>query len=388
MQCLHLGHVLTRDHIFVAVDGRQVYRAQRRGTGKNLIDLYGQLAQLRPNWCFVLFHQFDVSVDPLAGFPQLQHRQIDIKGGDRFNLWEQFLLPLAAWTSGATVLHCPANTGPSRPLTPLVLTVHDLIPLEIAPNAPTSRLWMRRVSAAVRKARHIITPSNYSKRLLIEHFGVSSEKITVNPWAPDRKLCRLTDVNELNRVRRKYGLRSNEPYIFAFGAEDPRKNTRLLIEAYAGIVPALRKEHRLLLVGIQEQALLEFRAIADQFGVAGQVVLHGFADEADIPALLSGATVLCFPSRSEGFGLPILDAFVCRTAVLTSNRTSLPEVAGDAAILVNPDSKEAIGDGLETLLSDESLRQKLVARGSERVRQFSWERVAETVAGVFEQVAG
>src|SRR5581483_6679005 len=126
-------------------------------------------------------------------------------------------------------------------------------------------------------------------------------------------------------------------------------------EAYAGIVPALRKEHRLLLVGIQEQALLEFRAIADQFGVAGQVVLHGFADEADIPALLSGATVLCFPSRSEGFGLPILDAFVCRTAVLTSNRTSLPEVAGDAAILVDPDDVESIRDGLARMLSDQEL---------------------------------
>jgi alpha-1,3-rhamnosyl/mannosyltransferase len=192
----------------------------------------------------------------------------------------------------------------------------------------------------------------------------------------------------LDLVRVKYGLRAGERYVFGFGAADPRKNTARLIEAFAGLPAGVRAEFRLLLVGVQGPALAEFRTLAEAHGAADRVVVHGFADEADVPALLSGAAVLAFPSRSEGFGLPLLDAFVCRAAVLAGDRTSLPEVAGDAAVLVNPDDTEAIRTGLRRLLEDEALRSELVARGAERVKGYTWERVADAAAGVFEAAAG
>jgi alpha-1,3-rhamnosyl/mannosyltransferase len=372
----------------IAVDARQVYRPHRRGTGKNLIDLYETLAARRPGWSFTMIHRDDVPDPPLAGLPNVHRKRVDIPGGDRFNLWEQVRLPAAAWASGADVLHAPANTGPAVPLTRMVVTVHDLIPLEITPDSPDTHRWVRQVKTAARAARRVITPSEYSKGRIVEVLGVPADRVTVIPWAPDRRLRRVDDPAELDRVRAKYGLRTGERYVFGFGAADPRKNTARLIEAFAGLPAGVRAEFRLLLVGVQGPALADFRTLAEAHGAADRVVVHGFADEADVPALLSGAAVLAFPSRSEGFGLPLLDAFVCRAAVLAGDRTSLPEVAGDAAVLVNPDDTEAVRDGLRRLLEDEALRAELIARGAERVTGYTWERVADAAAGVFEAAAG
>jgi glycosyltransferase involved in cell wall biosynthesis len=368
------------------LDARQVFRARRRGTGKNLIDLYETLARRQPGWEFRLVHREEAPALPLESLPNVKRTRVDIPGADRFNLWEQVRLPLAALTSRADVLHAPANTGPRFPLAPMVVTIHDLIPLEISPDSPASRLWLKRVRAAARAARRVVTPSEYSKRQIVEKVGVPPEKVTVNHWAADRNTRRVNDPDELGRVRRKYGLAARQRYVFGFGASDPRKNTRLLIEAYARLPRGLTREVRLLLIGIQGAALAEFRALAGQFGVGGRAALHDFADEADLPALLSGADVLCFPSRSDGFGLLILDAFQCETAVVTGNRTSLPEVAGDAAVLVDPDDVASIRDGLAQALSDEGLRRRLAARGRERLRLFTWERCADAIAQVFEEV--
>jgi glycosyltransferase involved in cell wall biosynthesis len=175
--------------------------------------------------------------------------------------------------------------------------------------------------------------------------------------------------------------------VLAFGADDPRKNTVGIIHAWALLDPALRQRCRLLIVGLQPAALVRMRAEADTRIADGTCHLHGFADEADMNALLSGAAALCYPSRSEGFGLPVLDAFVCETPVITSNRTSLPEVAGDAALLVDPDEPAAIAAAIDAIVRDPAVGDRLRRAGSRRVQDFSWERVAQTAAGVLSAAA-
>ena len=371
------------------MDARQLFRTNRRGIGKTLAEVYAALARRRPAWEFVLVHQLAVPGPPqLAGLANFRAVRVDIPGGDRLGLWEAVRLPAAAVWCRADVLHSPANTGPRFPLTRMVLTVHDLIPLEIAPDAPETRTWVKAVAVACRAARHITTVSEYSKAQIVARLGVPADRVTVIGHAPDSRLAPVTDPAELDRVRAKYGLGPGEPYAFGFGAADPRKNTARLIEAYADLPAGLRAQYRLLLVGIQDGAAAEFRQLAAGRNVGDRVVLHGFADEADLPALMSGAAALCFPSRSEGFGLPILDAFACRLPVLAGNRTSLPEVAGDAAELVDPDDTASVRDGLARLLSDPDLRQRLRDRGTERLQAFTWDAAAEAFAGVFERVAG
>lgn len=366
----------------VAVDARTAYSPIRRGTGKNVIDLYRRMAQLCPDWEFVMFRRPDRSPDdPFAGVPNIRDAVIEMRG-DRWNLWEQGRLPWAARRAGASVLHAPANTAPGLPLVPMVVTIHDLIPLDQAADRPATRRWAANVGRAARAARRILTPSEYTRHRLVEQFRVPADKVVVNHWAPDRGCRVVTDQHALDEARARYGIPAGREYLFGFGAADPRKNTRRLIEAWAALPPAIRSNTWLLLVGLQEPALAEHRARAQSLAPEGGWSLQPFASEADLPALMSGAVALCYPSLSEGFGLPVLDAFACGTPVITSNSTSLPEVAGDAALLVDPTDVGSLTRAMEEVAVSADLRRQLRDRGRRRLEAFSWDRCARTAADV------
>ncbi len=368
----------------IALDARNIYRSNRRGTGKNLIDLYRELANLRPDWEFLMFYQTDSPDDPFEQFDNVRKIKIDIPG-DRFNFWQQIGLPIAAKFAGADVLHCPANTAPFVSLVPMVVTIHDLNWFGRFASEQGKK-WRRNIRHAANRADKIITPSEYTKAQIIKRFGVSTDNIIVNYWAPDRNCEYIADKNVIEKVKVKYGLPPDQKYVFGFGASSIRKNTAGVIDAWAKLSADVRIEYKLLLVGIDERGLSDFGSRLKRLGLERECILHSFASEADLPALMSGADVLCYASLSEGFGLPILDAFVCRTAVLTSNVTSMPEISADAAILVDPESSASIADGLSRLLTDKKLREELVRKGLERVKQFTWQACAERAASVFESV--
>jgi hypothetical protein len=145
----------------VVVDARNAYRSERRGTGKNLVDLYRQLATLQPSWRFVMLHEGGSTDDPFAGYANIKGQLLRLRGA-RFNTWQDIGLPIAARCHGATVMHAPANTAPYYPLSPLVMTIHDLIPLEMEPDSPATGKWLRRVRRGAHRARRIITPSEWS----------------------------------------------------------------------------------------------------------------------------------------------------------------------------------------------------------------------------------
>jgi glycosyltransferase involved in cell wall biosynthesis len=370
----------------VAVDARTVYSPTRRGTGKNLVDLYTTLAALHPPWEFLMLHQSERTPDePFGGLSNVRARYIDIRG-DRYNLWQDVRLPLAAARARASVLHCPANTAPVATLTPTVVTIHDLIPLEISPGTPETERWERRVRRGARYARHVLTPSEYSRRGIAERFGLPPDRITVNYWAPDRGAVRASP-DAIASVRARYGIPQGFPYMLAFGGEDPRKNTKGIIEAWTKLPSQARQSSRLVIVGLQQHALVHFRELARTRVPDDSCILHGFAPEEDVSPLMSGACALCYPSLSEGFGLPVVDAFACGTPVITSTTTSLPEIAGDAALLVDPSDVDGIAEAIMAMLSSDSLRQRLEEAGRRRLPLFSWERCARTVAHVLSAAA-
>jgi len=370
----------------IAVDARQAYRPNRRGIGRTLVHLMRAMATARPGWTFRLFHQDRAADDPFAGLSNIIGRRIRMPG-DRFDLWERVRLPLAAWTSGADALFCPANTGPRFSRVPTLLVVYDVIPLDLDPDAAFTVAWANKVKRSARAARLVYTASEYSRSRIIAALGIPAGKVVAIPLAADPCFAHSHDPATVDRVTAKHGLAAGRPFVFAFGAEDPRKNTRRVLEAWAMLPTSVRARYDLVIVGIQEPALSRFRALAEELMPAGGWHLHGFAADADIPVLLAAASVLCFPSLNEGFGLPILDAFRVGTAVLTGNATSLPELAGDAAVLVNPHDASAIATGLTALLEDAARRADLVARGRERESLFTWERTAERVADLLEHVA-
>jgi len=371
----------------IAVDARSVFQdASVRGIGKSLIGLYSALAVARPRWQFDLYYQDSAGrPNPFAGVPQITPRRVS-GPGDRFNGWLDFWLPFTAWRSGAAVLHCHGNTAPRYSRVPLVTTIHDLTLLTYPTASPDLPKWVRNVRRAARNSRRILTPSEDARRDIADRMNVSADKIEVIRWGLTDSIRRTEDADLSRAVRERYEL--SGPYLLHFGMTLPRKNTGQVIDAWARLTAAERGTATLLIVGVESAAGVEtFRARAATAGVSDSCAIRGYVPEEDVAPLLSAAAGLVYVPLAEGFGMPVLDAFTCETPVLASDCSSVPEVAGDAAVLVNPHDSVAIAAGMAKLLTDPSLADRLRAAGRDRVGEFTWEACAEQVARVFEQVA-
>lgn len=368
--------------ITIALDARTVHRSERRGTGKNLVDLYRSVLKLRPNWRVIGYHRGDEAAG--LNVPGYTPKFLEMPGY-RFDAWQRWRLPMAAWRDGADLLHCPANTCPRWLPVPTMLTVHDLMPLDSGDAVAAQRLCAS-IEEAVRRRLTIITPSEFTAGELVSRFGAHRENIVVNAWAPDGAMRYIDDERALTDVLWKYAVHPGTRTLLHLGAPDPRKNTGRTIEAFAGLNQSIRQSWTLLIVGVN---CLETRQNlvkrCENLGISDRVRIHGFADEADMPALFSAADVLVYPSLSEGFGLPILDAFATRTAVLTSSATSLPEVGGDAARYVDPTCVASVRRGLWQLTAEPILGRDLVQRGLVRLQQYSWDKTAARFIGAVEQ---
>jgi glycosyltransferase involved in cell wall biosynthesis len=371
----------------IAVDARPVYQERTlRGIGQTILGLYGSLARIRPAWSFDMYFQTPNGTEAFAGQPNIHARCVD-GPGDRFHAWQHLWFPLAARLRGAAVLHAPGGVAPRVPFTPMVTTLHDLTLLEFSPHDPGVKAWVRNVAAGARAARRVLTGSNYTRGVIARTLRLPLRKIDVVPWGPNEAIRKVTDPGTLKETAKRYGLESGHAFLMHFGMALPRKNTRRVFAAWAALPEYVRRECRLLVAGLEGESRDEFAKLAAELGIADSVRLHGYAPKADIPALLTAASGLCYVPLSEGFGLPILDAFVCDTPVMASRVTSVPEVTGTAALLIDPTDAKAMTGAMRQLLTEPGLSDELRAKGRERFKLFSWDSTAELVADVFERVA-
>ncbi|MBX2851022.1 MAG: glycosyltransferase family 4 protein [Phycisphaeraceae bacterium] len=368
----------------IALDARTLFSPQRRGIGKSLHRLYQRLGAVRPDWQVYAYHRNpgDVPNNLPANFVP---RFVEMPG-DRYDAWTQLRLPTAAWLDKADVLHSPANACPHWMPVPTVVTLHDLIPLDIPEGRPSVELrrFEQAVGSACSKAAAVVSPSKYTRRRLVKEHGLNAKRGIVVPWGVTVEQETL-DVHDVDMTLRRYGI--DRQYMLHLGAGEPRKNTRGVIEAWAMVRPAYRKSWQLLIVGLDDATRESIERLCRALGIQDQVLLHGFAKEAELPVLLSAASALLYPSLSEGFGLPILEAFAVATPVLTSDTTSLPEVAGDAAELVPPGIATALSSAVTRLMKDPMRRGELVERGTHRLTQYRWADAAEQYAQVLEIAA-
>lgn len=264
-----------------------------------------------------------------------------------------------------------------------LLTVHDLSFVRVPDAAsPSLRQFLDAVvPRSVRRADHILADSIATKRDLIELYGTPDEKITVLYSGVDTRFAPVADLAMLNAVRAKYQL-PDAPFIFSVGTVQPRKNYERLVRALA-VLRDSGMDVQLVIAG--GRGWLEdgiYRAVRET-KLDEYVRFAGFVDDADLPALYSAATVTAVPSLYEGFGIPVLESMACGTPVLTSNVSSLPEVAGDAAISVTPTNLDEMVDGLQRLITDAALREVLIQRGFERTKSFTWQFAANQLRGVY-----
>ena len=377
----------------IAIDARYV-ADHFPGIGRYVYNLLRALAELDQPHTFVILYN-----------PALPNTRHDIAALTRhtsirlfatrvrpFSLAEQVVIPRLLHAMRADLYHAPYYVRPYMGLPcPSVVTLYDAIPrLFPAEVSLRARLLFDLLTRlAIRASRHLLAISASARDDLVRAYGIPAERITVTPLAADPRF-RPQPPEATSAVRSKYGL--SDRYVLSLASNKPHKNLVALIEAFAQALqisdPNLQSaicNLQLVIAGHWDPRYPQARQMVTQLGIEEHVRFLPGVAEADLPALYGGAELFAFPSLYEGFGLPPLEAIACGAPVLCCNTSSLPEVVGEAALLVKP-TTEALSDGLMRLLKDAALRENLSAAGLRRAALFSWHRTAAATLATYERV--
>ncbi len=328
--------------------------------------------------------------------PTFERTPVDAWGADARKVWwEQIAWPRhaagrLASQGGMSVGHVPYFAPPLRRSGhfPLVVTIHDLIPLIIPQyvTTPLVRVYNALVRAAAPRADLILVDSQYSRQDVLRLLRVSEERVRVIYLAPDEAVLTAPPPEEIAAVKRRYGV--TDPFILYLGGLDKRKNVPALLQALATLPPDVTWQ--LFISGRPRRdnprLFPDLPAIAAQLGIADRV-RFGFVTDEDKSAMYRAATLFAFPSIYEGIGLDPLEALACGTPVVCSTRSSLPEVMGDAALLVDPDDTPAFAAALRRLLAEPDLRHELAQRGPPQAAKFTWDDTARRTLAAYREVS-
>lgn len=301
----------------------------------------------------------------------------------------RYELPRLEWFTDFDVLFAPNFVPPPTRSRNLVLTVHDLAFRKFPETAPlATRRWLRRLDRALQQAAEVVVPSTVTRDDLVALYPVDPSRVTVIHHGVDRERIRPAPEDDVERARGRFGVKGR--YVLFLGGLEPRKNLPRLVRAFA----RADADATLVIAGASvswnPEGRLELdRALAEMDRERrDRVILTGYLGTRDKVALMTGAEALAFPTLYEGFGFPLLEAMACGTPILTSNVSSMPEVAGDAALFVDPLDESAIADGLERVVGDAAFRKRLIEAGGRQVEKFSWDQSARKHAEVLHRAAG
>ncbi len=365
----------------IGIDARLVFYHQA-GIGQYILRLTQALAQIDRRDRFIFFKSRKDRTLLVDG-PNVRIQKLWTPSHHRF---ERLAMSVELAPFALDVLHSPDFIPPAAIRCPSVITVHDLAFL-LYPRFLTrdSARYYGQVDIAAHNADHIIAVSESTKRDTIRLLGVPEEKITVIYEAANPLFGPITDESALARVRAQYHLPSE--FILFVSTIEPRKNIPTLLRAYRRLRDNYKSSAGLVIAGNRGWLVEEVDAVIEELQLGDTVRCLGGIPNEELVYLYNAARVFVFPSFYEGFGLPPLEAMACGTPVVVSNSSSLPEVVGDAGWLVNPDDVEGLTVALYRILTDETLRREMRAKGLKRAATFSWERAARETLAVYAKVA-
>jgi len=312
-----------------------------------------------------------------------------VERAGNYSVREQLSVPWTLRRTRADLFHAPHYVVSPLVRRPFVVTIHDCIHLrfpEYLPNRGAHAYARAMMRSSARRARRVLTVSEASRDDIVRYLGVSADKVDVIPNAIDEKLSTLATGDDITRVRERYQLTG--PFVLYSGNIKPHKNLDRLIEAFS----LLRSEHgadvTLVILGDEASKYPKLRRLVHRHQLHKHVRFLGFVPDQTLAALYRLAAVFVFPSLYEGFGLPPLEAMALGTPVIVSNVSSLPEVVGDAALLIDPRQPAEIAAALNRVLTDTNLRDDLIRRGLARVQDFSWTRSAARTHDVYARALG
>ena len=365
---------------------------ERTGVGHYVARLVKGLAEIDAENEYLLYPYFWECFPP-------QWRNAQTPGKPNFQLWGEDL-PLEEihrrWvtgeadevTGGVNVLHSTAFTVPALKRTKLVVTVHDLTFLTHPHlHTPANREFcLKQIERLAERAAMVIADSYCTKKDLLQYLAFPEERVTVVHLAAGENFHPVQHEDTIRQVLEKHEIFHN--YLLFVGTLEPRKNSLTLLRACADILQSSRPPYLLVIAGASGWANAEVYRETQSLGLRERVKFLGYVPDADLRVLYSAARVFIYPSLYEGFGLPVLEAMACGAPVITANTSSLPEVAGEAALLVPPTDVGALKQAIEAVLNDQQLRLRLRQQSLKQAARFSWRETARRTLEIYKKVAG
>lgn len=372
----------------VGIEAQRIFRTFKHGMDVVVLELIKQIQLLDQENEYIVFVKDGPDKSCLQ---ESSNVKVEVLSGFSYPDWEQISLPRAVKKYGLDLLHLTSNTAPLNVSVPTIITLHDIIYLEKLSLGGTAyqnfgnlyRRW--NVPQVVKKASKIITVSDFEKGHILKRLPRLADKLEVvhNGLSPMFRSFEESDP-EIDFVRKQFHL--PEDYVFFLGNMAPKKNMKGVLKAYGSYVTKAKQVLPLVMAETSEGELHGLLGELDLVYLKEHIQLTGYISQQYLPAIYAASKLFLYPSLRESFGMPLVEAMACGTAVITSNTSSMPEIAGGAACLIDPLRTEDIAEAMLRILAKETERQSLISKGFENAQRFSWQRHAERVLSFYSEV--
>ena len=373
----------------IGIEGQRLYRQKKHGMDMVALELIKNLQVIDKVNEYVIFVNPDKDNTCI---PQAPNFKIVELAGGAYPIWEQIALPKAAAAEGCDILHCTSNTGPLYCKMPLITILHDIIYLESISIFKKGGTWYQKIGNMYRrmivptiaqKSIRVATVSNFEKERIKSFMGLGSNLVAVYNGVGEH-FKKIEDKSVLENAKIKYKLPDN--FMFFLGNTDPKKNTPNVLKAFADFNAQSELKYKLVMLDYEKSALQQVLNDIGHPELIHEIVMTGYVPNAEMPAIINQCKVFLYPSLRESFGIPILEGMACGVPVITSNTSSMPEIAGDAAAIVDPLNTDQIVEAIKKIVSNDEYNKSLCAKGIERAKLFSWKKMAERYLELYVEV--
>ncbi len=376
----------------IGIEAQRIFRKKKHGMDMVALELIRNLQQIDHENEYYIFVRPDEDDAVIKESPNFNIIRLKAHS---YPAWEQIALPKAVKKYGCEILHCTSNTAPVNCSIPLITTLHDIIYMEssfikIATGAASAYQKLGNiyrklvVPAVVKNSSKIITVSNFERKRIADFFSIQeNEKLMAVYNGVSEHFKPVKNNDELKRVKEKYRL--PDKYFFFLGNTDPKKNTKGTLKAFSDFRKQTGKDYKLVMLDYDKKELEKLLEEIGDKKLMKSIVLTGYVANTDLPAIYSQSELFLYPSLRESFGIPILEAMASGAPVITSNTSSMPEIAGKAGIMIDPYQPEQITTAMKIVSSEVNLKAEMIREGILQATKFSWKTMAEEVLNIYTQ---
>lgn len=377
----------------IGIEAQRIFRKKKHGMDMVALELIRHLQEIDHENLYYIFVKPDVDDQVIQETPNF--KIVKLEGGG-YPTWEQISLPRAAKKYGCDILHCTSNTAPVFSSVPIMITLHDIIYMESSVRKimkgsgsryqKFGNLYRRMIVPKVlRRSKKVITVSDFEKDRINRFFEMDNDKrlSTVYNGVSDY-FKPVTDADMLKKVQQKYHLPAR--FFFFLGNTDPKKNTKGTLQAFSDYRKQTSDDMKLVMIDYDKAELEKMLSEIGDKDLINHIVLTGYITNTDLPAIYSQCSLFLYPSLRESFGIPIIEAMASGAPVITSVTSSMPEISGKGAVLVDPFKPEEITTAMRMVMCDELLRTEMVTEGYAQAAKFSWRTMAADVRKMYEDI--